>query len=161
MKLYAVTLIGLITCLDASAQPVSKDEAARFFAQYVQLSNAFDMRFTEMYAPSARVIGLRHTDSGEKERQELTGAQWKQLVSFNLAKARKRNEQSTFSKIRYELQGEQVRIRALRYSLRKCHTDSSYSMLIGRHAREGLRIEEEIFETHLPSSCKSDASPVR
>ncbi|HTJ96446.1 MAG TPA: hypothetical protein VL381_03180, partial [Rhodocyclaceae bacterium] len=152
------SLILTLICLSCSgwtqAKPISKAEGEAFFKQYIALTSAFDPAFTDLYAPSANIIGMKHTDNGEMEKQQVTGAQWKQLVAFNLSKAKKRNDQSTFNNVRYEVIGERLRIRANRYSLLKCYTDKNYYMVIGRQGKGPLLIEEESFEMHLPNNCK-------
>ncbi|MBX9849925.1 MAG: hypothetical protein K2X64_11570 [Rhodocyclaceae bacterium] len=160
MRLIRVALPSLLLPVllalsnNVFAQAVTQAEAKAFFKQYVALSDAFDDALVDLYAPAASIVGLRREDNGDTTKQELTGAQWQQLLGFNMAKAQKRNERSTYSKLRFTPQDKAMKITADRYSIRKCFTDSAYFMVVARRADKRLHIVEESFATHLPDQCR-------
>jgi hypothetical protein len=132
------------------AQPIKQAEAEAFFKRMAEMNARFDSRYPELYSPEATVIG--HKDG---EKTVVTGAQWQQLLSFGAEKAKKRNDKSTFSNMRYTPQGERMKITADRYAVRKCYTDRAYYMIVGRQSNGQLWIEEEFFELSPPDQCKT------
>lgn len=135
----------------AQGQPVTQAEAQAFFKRMAEMNSRFDSRYPDLYSPEATVIG--HRQGGEKT--VVTGAQWQQLLAYGAEKAKKRNDKSTFSNMRYEAQGERMKIQADRYAVRKCYTDSAYYMIVGRQNNGQLWIEEESFELSPPNQCKA------
>jgi hypothetical protein len=135
----------------AQGQPVTQAEAQAFFKRMAEMNSSFDSRYPDLYSPEATVIGRKQ--GGEKT--VVTGAQWQQLLAYGAEKAKKRNDKSTFSNMRYAVQGERMKIQADRYAVRKCYTDSSYYMIVGRQNNGQLWIEEESFELSPPNQCKT------
>lgn len=152
MKLLALLLaLALPTSAALAAQAVTQTEAQTFFKRMQAWNSSFDSRYPELYSPAAKVTGLHYHDDKDLT---VTGAQWQQILTFTAAKAKKRNDSSTFSNIRYVPQGERMKITADRYMMRKCNTDKSYTMVLGRQANGQLLIEEEIFDVGLENLCK-------
>jgi hypothetical protein len=135
----------------AQSQPVTQAEAQAFFKRMGELNMSFDEKYADLYADDASITGRKH-DTGET--QTVTGAQWKQLMLFNLPKAKKRDDRSSFSKARYEPLGERMKIRAERYVLRKCNTDPDYTLTLGRQPDGRILIVEESFALSVPNLCK-------
>lgn len=135
----------------AQGQPVTQNEAAAFFKRMGELNLKFDEKYAELYADDAVVSGHKH---GTDETTTVTGAQWKQLMLFNLAKAKQRDDRSTFSKARYEALGERMKINAERYVMRKCNTDADYYLILGRQPDGRVLIVEESFALSVPGLCK-------
>jgi hypothetical protein len=152
MKLFA-TLLALVLCTVSAraAQPVTKAEAEAFFKRMQAWNSSFDSRYPELYSPTAKVTGLHYRDDNDLT---VTGAQWQQILSLTAAKAKKRNDSSTFSNMRYTQQDERMKITADRYMTRKCNTDKTYYMVLGRQANGQLLIEEETFDVGLENLCK-------
>lgn len=148
----AALLAAFLFCsATAHAQPVTQDEAAAFFKRLQTWNTSFDSRYPELYSPTAKVTGLRYNDDKDLT---VTGAQWQQILTFTASKARKRNDSSTFSNIRYTPQDTRMQITADRYMTRKCNTDKSYTAVLGRQANGQLLIEEEVFDVGLENLCK-------
>lgn len=145
----AAALVAALFPLASHAQPVTQAEAAAFFKRMAEMNAKFDSRYPELYSPDATVIGHKGA-----EKTVVTGAQWQQLLAFGAEKAKRNNNKSTFSNMRYEAQGERMKISADRYAVRKCYTDSAYYMIVGRQGNGQLWIEEESFELSPPNQCK-------
>ena len=152
LRIAALVAAFLPFASAVQAQPVTQAEAAAFFKRMAEMNAKFDARYPELYSPEATVIGRKQ----DGDKTVVTGAQWQQLLTFGAEKAKKRNDSSTFSNMRYEAQGERMKITADRYAVRKCYTDSGYYMIVGRQGKGGpLWIEEESFELSPPNQCKS------
>lgn len=152
MKLLAAILALALSAASANAaQAVTQAEAEAFFKRMQAWNTSFDSRYPELYSPEAKITGLRYRDDNDLT---VTGAQWQQILSFTAAKAKKRNDSSTFSNMRYIPQGERMKITADRYMTRKCNTDKTYYMVLGRQANGQLLIEEETFDVGLDHLCK-------
>ena len=150
--LVAAVFVAILPFVgNTQAQPVTKTEAQAFFKRMAEMNSRFDSRYPELYSPEATVIGRKQGS----EPTVVTGAQWQQLLAFGAEKAKKRNDKSTFSNMRYEAQGERMKINADRYAVRKCYTDSGYYMIVGRQNNGHLWIEEESFELSPPNQCKT------
>ena len=147
----AALIAALLSCpIIAQAQPVTQEEAASFFKRMTEMNARFDSRYPELYSPEAVVIG--HKDG---EKTTVTGAQWQQILALAGEKAKKRNDSSAFKNMRYEQQGERMKISADRYAVRKCYTDRGYYMIVGRQSNGKLWIVEESFELSPPNQCKA------
>ena len=84
---------------------------------------------------------------------QLTGAQWKELITKVMPVAKARGDKSTFSHILISIDGKQAKIKANRYSNLKCYTDKGYFMIIERQPDSKYRITEEYMETQPNSDC--------
>lgn len=146
-----VFLFALLSLPALAAKPVSQPEAEAFFKRMGELNMSFDEKYAELYADDAVVTGRKH---GTDETTTVTGAQWAQLMLFNLPKAKKRDDRSSFSKARYTPQGERMKINAERYVLRKCNTDPDYYVVLGRQPDGRVLIVEESFALSVPNRCQ-------
>lgn len=84
---------------------------------------------------------------------ELTGAQWKRLVAMAMPLAKVQNDKSLFSKVSISRLNEGFKIKANRYSNRKCYTDTGYYMIVAPNRSGMLEIIEEYSETQPHSNC--------
>lgn len=134
-----------------ATKPVTQSEAEAFFKRLQAWNTSFDSRYPELYSPEAKVTGLHYRDESDLT---VSGAQWQQILALTAARAKKRNDSSVFGNIRYVPLGERIKITADRYMTRKCNTDKSYYMVLGRQADGQLLIEEETFDVGLDNLCK-------
>ncbi|MDE2599660.1 MAG: hypothetical protein KGL40_08555 [Rhodocyclaceae bacterium] len=152
MKTIALFFSLALCAFSAQAtKPVTKPEAEAFFKRLQAWNTSFDSRYPELYSPDAKVTGLRYRDESDLT---VSGAQWQQILAFTAAKARQRNDSSTFDNIRYAPLGKRIKVTADRYMTRKCNTDKSYFMVLGRQPDGQLLIEEETFDVGLENLCK-------
>lgn len=144
----------VFTVLSLCALPVfSEDEASTFFDNYVALGNAFDERIAALYADDANIRAYRVYPHGLERNMELTGVQWKDLVSQVMPLSKLKGDRSLFSDISITNLDDGYRIEANRYSVLKCYTDSGYYMVIKYMDDGDLRIVEEYFETRALPDC--------
>jgi hypothetical protein len=152
MKSFASLLaLALFSVCAHAAKPVTQAEAQAFFKRMGELNMSFDEKYVDLYAHDAVVTGRKH---GSEETTTVTGAQWAQLMLFNLPKAKKRDDRSSFSKARYTPQGERMKINAERQVLRKCNTDPDYYVVLGRQPDGRILIVEESFALSVPNLCQ-------
>lgn len=149
--LFTLALSVIAAPAAFAAQPITQTEAQAFFKRMGELNMSFDEKYADLYADDAVVTGHKH---GTEETTTVTGAQWRQLMLFNLPKAKKRDDRSSFSKARYTPQGERMKINAERTVLRKCNTDPDYYLVLGRQPDGRILIVEESFELSVPNLCK-------
>lgn len=67
--------------------------------------------------------------------------------------AKMKNDKSTFKNIAIKPEGNGYKIKAHRYSEKKCYTDKGYYMLLKRTEKGQLEIVEEYMETQPQSDC--------
>lgn len=152
MKSFVSLLaLALFSVCAHAAKPVTQAEAQAFFKRMGELNMSFDEKYADLYADNAVVTGRKH---GSEETTTVTGAQWAQLMLFNLPKAKKRDDRSSFSKARYTPQGERMKINAERQVLRKCNTDPDYYVVLGRQPDGRILIVEESFALSVPNLCQ-------
>ncbi|MCG8518809.1 MAG: hypothetical protein MI794_12530 [Pseudomonadales bacterium] len=129
------------------------DEAVEFFDHYVALGDAFDKDIVNLYADDAVIRSYRAYPFGFERNMELTGVQWKDLVSQVMPLSKLKGDRSLFSDISITNLDDGYRIEANRYSVLKCYTDSGYYMVIKYMDDGDLRIVEEYFETRPLPDC--------
>lgn len=147
LKLFA----ALIVCLSPKA--FAEENPDEFFKNYMKLGENFDSKVAELYDDSAKIHAYRVYPHGLERSMEFTGAQWKQLVQKAMPLAKAKNDKSTFSEISISTVENGYRIKANRYSERKCYIDTGYYMILKRENSGELAIYEEYMETKPLSNC--------
>jgi hypothetical protein len=84
---------------------------------------------------------------------EFTGQQWKQLLVRIMPMAKAQNDKSSYSNVVITMQGDGYKIKADRFSERKCYIDSGYYMIVAPNKDGELKILEEYMETQPESDC--------
>lgn len=129
--------------LDAAALVAGAQE---LFAKYVEFYKTFDPKLSELYAPSA-VISQRRIDSkGAIKELEIAGRDWRKQLREAMPVAQERQDQSTFTEVRYVQEDYRVRISGLRFSEWKKFS-SPFSLLVGPNSDGRWFIYEERIET--------------
>ncbi|MFC6633389.1 hypothetical protein [Microbulbifer taiwanensis] len=145
---YFITLL-----VSFSADVIAEDNPGKFFQIYMQLGESFDANVANLYDDSAKIHAYRVYPHGLERNMELSGAQWKELVKKLMPIARAKNDKSTFSDINIlEVEGG-YKIKANRYSERKCYTDTGYYMILKNGDDGNLAIFEEYMETKPLPDC--------
>jgi len=135
-------------------QTALADESANtFFNKYIKLSDNYDYSVVKLYSDNAKVHMRRKYPNGLERTMELSGFQWKQLLTKSLPLAKAQNDKSIFSKITISKYGKGFKIKAHRYSSRKCYTDTGYYMVVTPDDTGELKIIEEYSETQPQSNC--------
>lgn len=146
-KLRFIILIVLSSAVNAEETP--RD----LFSEYIRLGDAFDPAVVDLYDDSAQILAYRVYPHGLERNMELTGAQWKELVRKVMPMAKAKNDRSTFSNLAItEIEGG-FKIKADRYSVRKCYTDTGYYMVVKPAKNGKLAIFKEYLETKPLPDC--------
>jgi hypothetical protein len=148
-----VLLLALGPAAEAADGAPSEEDAGKFFARYVALSDAFDPAVAELYADRAVIRSVRRYPHGLERAIELGGVEWKAMVLKAMPLAKAHNDRSQFKDPSFQPQAGGIKISAQRYSLRKCYLDPNYYMVVARSATGGLEIIEEYSETQPQSNC--------
>ncbi len=131
----------------------ANEDAEHFFQKFITLAENFDPAIVNLYSEKAKIRSVRANPHGQVEEMELSGAEWKALVPRVMPMAKSQNDKSTFSNVKISKQGNKFKIKADRYSERKCYTDHGYYLIIEPKASGELQIIEEYLETQPQSNC--------
>ncbi|MBZ9613768.1 hypothetical protein [Rheinheimera maricola] len=149
---YKVGILSVLVMLFTAAVRAESDPQ-NFFQNYTRLGDDFNPMVAELYDDSAKIHAYRVYPHGLERNMEFTGAQWKELVKKVMPLAKLQNDNSTFSDIKIsEIEGG-YKLKANRYSKRKCYTDTGYYMILKKQENGSLAILEEYMETKPLPNC--------
>lgn len=97
MKSLLKTTLFLLAIIFGPAY--SSDEPLGLFDRYIQLGESFDPDVANLYSDDAVIYAHRVYPHGLERSMELTGAQWKELMSRVMPIAKAQNDKSAFSNI--------------------------------------------------------------
>lgn len=163
MRRIVMILMACGIASGAVADPSLDREARDFLARYIALGEAFDPAVAELYADDALVKAYRRYPFGLERAMEMSGVAWKELIRTAMPWAKAQNDRSDFRVPEFQVDGGRVKIKANRYSFRKCYLDTGYYMILARQPDGSLRIVEEYTETQPQSDCRpapASADPV-
>jgi len=152
MKTFFCLILMIVILLPRPA--TANEDAEHFFQHFIALAENFDPAIVDLYSENARIHSARTQGHGQEEIMELNGIEWKALVPQVMPLAKAQNDRSTFSNVKISKQGKGFKIKAERYSERKCYTDHGYYLLIEPSASGALQIIEEYLETQSQLDCK-------
>ena len=118
----------------------------RELAIYERADQTWDTTVTRLYADGARIRHTRRSANGQVRVLEIPVQQWKDLIVQAMPLAQAAGDRSSYAKVRYEADGDRVRIRATRHSDLKNY-DSPFELLVGPNGDGVWRIYEEISES--------------
>lgn len=144
---------GLACLIVISAVSQASDKPAEFFQKYVELADAFDPAIVDLYADEALIHAYRVYPHGLERNMEMTGTQWKQLITKVMPLAKAQDDKSTYSNMEITDFEGGFKIKADRFSVRKCYTDTGYYMVVKSIGDGSLKILEEYMETKPSSNC--------
>jgi len=145
--------IGLLAISAFSIELHAADKPLEFFEEYVRLGESFDPQVVHLYSDQALIHAYRVYPHGLERNMQLSGIEWKQLVTRVMSLAKAKNDKSTFSNVAVTEISEGYKIKADRYSVRKCYTDTGYYMIIKASESGMLKIFEEYMETKPLPNC--------
>ena len=148
-----VTLLILTLCSSGLQATEEIEKVSDFFNKYMKLANSYDLSVLSLYADDAKIHTLRTYPHGIQRNLEMTGKQWKQLVSKTIDLAKSQNDRSTMSNVKISKQGTGFKIKADRYSHKKCYTDKDYYLVIEPDLNGSYVIIEEFTATQPNSNC--------
>ena len=151
MKL--ILKICLYSTIFSSSLVAAKGSPETFFQKYIELGNQFDVNVSLLYSDTAKIHSYRVYPHGLEKTMELKGSQWKQLIEKVMPIAKAQNDKSSFSNIIITKVGLNFKIKADRYSERKCYEDNGYYMIIEPNGNNSFHILEEYTETQPQSNC--------
>lgn len=144
---------GLLVVSVLSNVTYASSKPEEFFNKFIELGHDFDPSVTSLYSNSATIHANRVYPFGIERSVEFTGVQWKQLATKLMPVAKAQNDKSTYSNTVITKQGSGYKIKANRYSIRKCYIDTGYYMVVEPESNGQLLIVEEYLETRPQSNC--------
>ncbi len=145
--------IGIVIFSFISTLANAEEKPKEFFSKYIHLGNTFDPSVVNLYDDGAQILAYRVYPHGLERNMELTGLQWKGLVKKVMPLAKAKNDKNTFSNVVITKTEDGFKIKADRYSVGKCYTDSGYYMVIKPNEAGNLMIVKEYMETKPLPSC--------
>ena len=134
-------------------EPPEYAAAQTFFSKYIELGDAYDPELANLYSDSAKIHTLRRYPQGFERSLELSGKQWKTIMIPAMPLAKIQGDRSIFSDIEISVTDTHTKVKATRYSVRKCYIDTGYYMLLQKQINGDYLIVEEYMETQPQSIC--------
>ncbi len=144
---------GLIAALVYANVAHANSKPEEFFNTFVELGHNFDPSVASLYSDTAKIHAKRIYPLGLKRGMEFTGAQWKLMATELMPVAKAKDDRSIYSNTVISKQGSGFKIKADRYSVLKCYTDTAYYMVIQPESDGQFLIVEEYLETRPFSDC--------
>ena len=113
----------------------------------------YDEKVATLYSDDAVIRTYHRYPHGLERAMELSGSQWKALLVKAMPLAKAQADRSTYSNVEVSVTGSKAKIKANRYSVGKCYTDTEYFMVIERQSSGAYLIVEEYSETQPQSNC--------
>ena len=133
---------------------LANEQPKAFFDTYIQLGNNFDSSITDLYLDTAKIHTYRKYPHSLERAMVLNGEQWKKLAVKIMPLAKAQDDKSIFSDVTISNYNNGYKIKANRYSSRKCYMDFGYYMIVKPDETGKLKINEEYSETQPESNCK-------
>jgi len=152
-KSFLLVLFVLVPIGNAFSQDADVSSAETFFQDYIEMGGNFDASIANLYLDSATIKNLRRYPNGLEKSMQLTGRQWKGIVTKVMPVAKAKGDKSTFSQITISINGKRAKIKANRFSNLKCYTDKGYFMIIELQPDNKYQIIEEYMESQPNSDC--------
>lgn len=120
--------------------------ARKLFERYISLAEAFDPAAADLYEDAALIKNKRTYPNGKIEERTIPAPQYKDLIRQIMPVAKARGDLNKYTKVKYSIEGDRVRINATRYSVLKKYS-SPFSLLVGPGPEGHWLIYEEISES--------------
>ncbi len=121
--------------------------AKELFERYVALDNAFDPAIADLYADDAKIEITRIAADGEKRVAKIPARDYKEQIRVSMPIAKITGDKSVYEKVKYQTEGERVRITCERSS-GSSEKASALSLLVGPGPEGRWLIFEELAESH-------------
>ena len=121
-------------------------KARAVFDAYVRLGEAFDPALADLYADTAKISNRRVFPDGTSRELAMPAPSYKTLLRQVMPVAKERNDVSRYSDVRYVVDGDNVRIHAMRHSVMKDYT-APHTLLVGPDTDGTWRVLEESGES--------------
>ena len=147
MKLATPILVMLaIGSGEVTAQVAVPRSAEELWDDYVELGTGFDPALADLYADDAVIYLTRRYPDGRTRTLQVTGKEYKPLVRQAMPIARNRGDVDVYSDVRFENQGDRVRITATRYGTLKKYR-APHELIVGPRGSSGWKILKETGES--------------
>ncbi len=133
---------------------VDKADYVNFFNDYQRLSSEFDASINTLYTDDAKIMGARKKPDGTEENMTIDGSRWKTIILSSMERAKQANDLNEYSNVAIEVDGDQAKISASRYSNLNCFTDDRFYMIVKSTAANELKIVEQFTESAAKSNCE-------
>ena len=141
MKISIATLVAILLFTGALQAQTGKPAQA-VLASYQALERSFNPDVADLYCDTAVIRNIRTYPGGHQRTLELPAPKYKALLRAAMPLAAAKGDYSTYSKVAYAPEGDNVRITATRYSVVKKYS-SPISLLVGScNGGEWLILEE-------------------
>lgn len=144
-KTSAASLVSILL-LSGSLQAQAGSPAQSVFASYQSLERAFSPDVADLYCDTAVIRNVRTYPGGQKRTLEMPAPKYKALIRAAMPLAKAKGDYSTYSKVAYAPEGENIRITATRYSVAKQYS-SPISLLVGSCNGGDWALLEELSES--------------
>jgi hypothetical protein len=141
-----IVVLGFCLLLSVYAGADELSDAKAFFARYTILEAAFDPGIADLYADDALIKNRRIYPSGQTREIVLAASQYKPLLRSAMPLAKARGDYSTYSEVKFQPEGNAVRIFAKRFSVLKQYY-SPISLLVAPTPSGAWVIHEERSES--------------
>ena len=121
-------------------------DARTLFEQYASLEQAYDPAVADLYSDHAVIRNKRTYPDGNVRTLELPAIKYKELIRVSMPAAKAIGDYSTYSGVTFAQEGNNVRVSATRYSVRKKYT-SQMSLLVAHEDGGPWLIIEELGES--------------
>ena len=148
-----LTIVASLAVVSVQADSTDTKAARAFFTKYIELGDRYDEKVANLYSDGAVIRTYRRYPYGLERSMELSGSQWKALLVKTMPLAKAQADRSTYSNVEVSVTGPKAKIKANRYSVGKCYTDTEYFMVIERQSSGAYLIVEEYSETQPQSNC--------
>ena len=147
----SLSILLLSASISVCAQGASTPE--ELFEQYVFLGDNFDASVAKLYSDNAEIVAFRKYPHGLERVMSLTGKDWKALMVKMMPAAKQANDISRYQSVEIQRLGTGYKLKADRYSERKCYLDTGYYMIVEPNENGELLIMKEYMETQPQSDC--------
>ncbi len=120
----------------------SLDGAKDLFKTYQRLGNTFNVSLCDLYTDDALIQSTRYYANGQTKTITMTGAQYKPLIAQAMPAAKAANDKDTYKSVSFVIEGERVRVKAMRHNLRKNY-DSWLVLLVEKRGKEWKIVQEQ------------------
>ena len=148
-----LTIVASLAVVSVQADSTDTKAARAFFTKYIELGDRYDEKVANLYSDGAVIRTYRRYPHGLERSMELSGSQWKALLVKAMPLAKAQADRSTYSNIEVSVTGPKAKIKANRYSVGKCYTDTEYFMVIERQSSGAYLIVKEYSETQPQANC--------
>ena len=140
------TILVTVSITIAATEDSRIFKAEKLFEQYVLLEHTFDSGAADLYSDNAVIRNKRRYPTGQVRELSLPAQKYKELVRSSMPIAKLRGDTNSYSEVNYFIEGEGVRINAVRFSELKKYS-SPISLLVKPSQSGNWLIFEEISES--------------